>query len=213
MRLVLLDLDGTLIDSEQGITASIEHALRTLGAPIPPREALREWIGPPLRASFPQLLGADPARTEQAVALYRERFDAVGWREHAVYAGIAEVVMQIAAQGAQLAVVTTKVAPYAQRIVDHLPFGTCFQATYSPAQGSAHSEKATMIAQALRDFSCAAHDAVMIGDRRFDIEGAHANHVRAIGVSWGFGSIAELRAAQADVIADEPAQLPALLAP
>ena len=102
---------------------------------------------------------------------------------------------------------------HAQRIVDHLTFGTCFQATYSPAQGSAHSEKATMIAQALRDFSCAAHDAVMIGDRRFDIEGAHANHVRAIGVSWGFGSIAELRAAQADVIADEPAQLPALLAP
>ena len=109
MRLALFDLDGTLIDSEAGIVNSIEYALARLGASSPPRATLRGWIGPPLRATFPLVLGDDPARTEQAVAHYSERFSAVGWREHRVYDGIGDVVDDLAARGVALAVVTTKV--------------------------------------------------------------------------------------------------------
>lgn len=207
LQLALFDLDGTLIDSEVGIVSSIEHALRTLGAAMPSREALRGWIGPPLRATFPLALGDDAATIERAVELYRERFSSVGWQEHVVYAGIGDVVESLARERMQLAVVTTKVDLYAEKIVRSLPFGSCFTRVYAASAGSAHSEKATMIAQALVDFGIAPENAAMVGDRHFDIEGAKANRVRAIGVTWGFGSREELRDARADLIVDTPADL------
>ncbi len=110
-------------------------------------------------------------------------------------------------RGDRLAIVTTKLRVQAERIVGHLPFGQRFERVYGPARGGALSEKAAMIAQALADFGMPAEQATMIGDRRFDIEGAKANGVRAIGVGWGFGSGDELREAAADAIADSPRDL------
>ncbi|MEO6690166.1 MAG: HAD hydrolase-like protein [Dokdonella sp.] len=211
MKLFLFDLDGTLIDSEIGIVGSIEYALQKLGATIPPRDVLRSWIGPPLRATFPLVLGDDAATIEQAVAFYRERFSSIGWREHAVYPGVADVIKALAAQGGTLAVVTTKPDLYADRIVASLPFGAHFKRVYAADAHSANSEKAAMIARALVDFDVQPDYAVMIGDRHFDMQGAHANHVHAIGVAWGFGSADELREAGADAIAAHPAELLHLL--
>jgi phosphoglycolate phosphatase len=207
MQLILFDLDGTLIHSEAGIVGSLRHALASLGHAAPPIEELRRWIGPPLRQSFPQVIGDDPERVEQAVAYYRERFDDVGWAEHEVYAGIPELIETLAAQGRQLAIVTTKLREQALRIVEHLPFGQHFQAIYAPEGDGSHSEKAEMIARALADFRRSADSTVMVGDRHFDIEGARANGVRAFGVGWGFGGHAELIAAGADAIAERPADL------
>lgn len=210
-RLNLFDLDGTLIDSEQGIVHSIEYALAKLGVASPSRESLRGWIGPPLRAMFPRVVGDDPAMIERAVACYRERFNDIGWREHTVYPGIGEVIDALASRGDRLAVVTTKADLYAERIVRGLPFGARFERVYAAAPGSRDIEKAAMIAQALRDFETDAGDAVMVGDRHFDIDGARANGVRAIGVGWGFGSCAELRDAGADAIAETVEQLGLML--
>lgn len=211
MQLVLFDLDGTLIHSEAGIVGSLRHAFDRLGHEAPPLEELRRWIGPPLRQSFPKVVGDDPARVELAVAHYRERFDAVGWSEHEVYAGMAELVDTLAAHGRTLAIVTTKMQVQARRIVDHLPFGRHFRAVYGPNGDGQHSEKASMIAQALSDFGATPAQAVMIGDRHFDIEGARSNGVRGIGVAWGFGHREELEQAGADAIAATPQELAALL--
>ena len=210
-KLALFDLDGTLIDSEVGIVASIEYALAKLGAAIPAREELRKWIGPPLRATFPLALGDDAETIERAVALYRERFTEIGWREYVVYPGIAETIEALACSGVELAVVTSKVDLYAGKIAASLPFGAHFANVYAAAAGSAHSEKATLIARALGEFGIAAHDTVMVGDRNFDIDGALANRVRAIGVTWGFGDREELAAAGAHAIAESPRELAALL--
>lgn len=209
--LALFDLDGTLIDSETGILASIEYALAGLGVAAPPRSALRSWIGPPLRMTFPTLVGEDPERIERAVDLYHERFSDVGWREHTVYTGIGEVIEALSARGTRLAVVTTKPEQYAGRIVDSLPFGARFERVYAAAPRSRDSEKAAMIARALADFGQPASAAAMVGDRHFDVDGARANGVRAIGAGWGFGSLDELRTAGADVIAHAPGELHALL--
>ena len=211
MSLILFDLDGTLIDSEAGIVTSIEYALGKLGAPLPSRDILRTWIGPPLRATFPLALGDDAEAVEQAVALYRERFSTIGWREHTVYDGIGEAIETLAARGATLAVVTSKPDLYAGRIVESLPFGARFERVYAVTPDSRVSEKAGLIAQALADFGRPAAQAAMIGDRHFDIEGARANGVRAIGAGWGFGSLDELRAAGADAIVEAPPLLAAVL--
>lgn len=211
MQLILFDLDGTLIDSEEGILASMEHAFTRMGHQPPARAHMRGWIGPPLRHTFPSVVGDDPARIEQAVAHYRERFDTIGWSEHEVFPGIEDLVTGLARRELALAIVTTKVQVQAQRIVDHLPFGAAFQRVYGPGLDGRHCEKAEMIAQALADFGAAAQHTAMIGDRYFDIEGALANGVRALGVSWGFGSVDELANAGAHAIAHTPAELAALL--
>lgn len=212
-KLALFDLDGTLIDSETGIVSSVVYALEKLGAPLPPREVLRTWIGPPLRATFPTVLGDDPEIVERAVALYRERFMDVGWREHTVYPGVQEAITALTERDMTLAVVTSKPDLYAGRIVASLPFGERFARVYSVHAGSVHSGKAEMIANALADFAIAPEQAVMIGDRNFDIAGARANGVRGIGVAWGFGNVAELEAAGASAIARAPEELAGLLAP
>jgi phosphoglycolate phosphatase len=210
-RLVLFDLDGTLIDSEPGITACLAHAFERIGAKLPSRDVLRTWIGPPFRHTFPSVLGDDEARIVAAIDHYRDRFEENGWSEHAVYAGIPELIGQLAANGDALAVVTTKPEGQARRIIDHLPFGGAFARVYGPADRHEHRAKSEMIAQALDDFAARAEHATMIGDRYFDIEGARANDVRALGVAWGFGSVEELHEAGADSIAANPLELGVLL--
>ena len=209
--LCLFDLDGTLIDSEHGIIACVKHALAKLDVPAPPQEELRGWIGPPLRHSFAPLLDHDPVRIEAAVDHYHERFHTDGWREHDIYPGIESLIERLLAAGHQLAVVTSKPQRHAAPIIAHLPFGDAFLRLYGPDPNSAHSEKASMIAAALADFGARPEDTVMIGDRRFDIEGALANHVRGIGVLWGFGSRAELEQAGASAVAATPDELAGLL--
>jgi phosphoglycolate phosphatase len=207
--LCLFDLDGTLIDSEPGITACIRHALAKLDVPVP--ADLRPWIGPPLRHSFAPLLDHDTVRIEAAVDYYHERFSTLGWREHAVYPGIAAAIDALLAAGHRLAVVTSKPVHHAAPILESLPFGHRFAKLYGPDPASPHSEKAGMIAQALADFGATPAAAAMIGDRRFDIEGAVANGVAGIGVLWGFGSRLELEQAGAHAIATHPDELGALL--
>lgn len=209
--LCLFDLDGTLIDSEHGITACVKHALERLRVAIPTADELRRWIGPPLRHSFAPLLEHDSARVEAAIGHYHERFDTHGWREHTVYPGIEALIGRLLDAGHQLAIVTGKPLEHAAPILAQLPFGHAFLRLYGPDPMSARSEKTDMIAAAMADFGAAANETVMIGDRHFDIEGAVANHVRGIGVLWGFGSRSELEQAGAAAIAATPEELGALL--
>ena len=207
MALILFDLDGTLIDSEIGITRSMTHALSALDVEPPSQEILRSWIGPPLHASFLSVLGDDEARVDSAVTHYRERFNEIGWSEHAIYPGIADLVATLVAGGNRLAVVTSKYEEQARRIVDHLPFGKAFDAVYGPAPDARGSEKAALVARALKERNGSRERAVMIGDRRFDIEGARANSIEGIGVLWGFGNAEELREAGAARIASTALEL------
>ena len=210
--LILFDLDGTLIDSEVGIFAGVRHSLASVGAEAPDDTVLRSWIGPPLRVSFGEVLDGDSVRVEAAVAAYSQRFREIGWSEHTVYDGIAAVIAALVDAGHRLAVVTSKVRAHAEPILAHLPFGHLFERLYAPGPATAHSEKAEMIAAALADFDHPADDTMMIGDRRFDIEGAVANGVRGVGVLWGFGDREELEAAGAWKVIETPTDIPLLAA-
>lgn len=207
MATLFFDLDGTLIDSATGITRCVAHALERMGEPVPGEAELRRWIGPPLRDSFGPLLGHDPERTERAVDFYRERFDAVGWREHAVYEGIAEAVAALAAAGHRLAVVTAKNEPHARRIVDHLPFGQHFEAVVGATPCGRLSHKPELIGEALARLGLGADGVWMIGDRHMDVDGARHHGMASVGVLWGFGGEEELRAAGATRLVARPEQL------
>ncbi|TDB28976.1 HAD family hydrolase [Stenotrophomonas sp. ATCM1_4] len=204
------DLDGTLIDSAVGITRCVAYALEKMQQPVPPEAELRKWIGPSLRTSFGPLFN-DVQRVEQAVELYRERFEVLGWQEHDIYAGIGEVVQGLHAAGHRLAVVTAKNEPHAQRIIEHLPFGGCFEDVIGATPDGSRSDKPQLIAEALQRLSLAPAQCWMIGDRRMDIEGARHHGMRNVGVLWGFGGREELLAAGAGRLAETPDELAAVL--
>ena len=208
---LFVDLDGTLIDSAVGITRCVAHALERMQHPVPPQHELLRWIGPSLRTSFAPLLG-DPVRVEAAVGHYRERFESHGWAEHEVYAGIGDAVEALHAAGHRLAVVTAKNEPHARRIIASLPFGHRFDDVIGATADGRLSDKPELIAEALQRLALAPAQCWMIGDRHMDIDGARHHGMRNLGVLWGFGGEAELRAAGAGQLARSPAQLPALIA-
>ncbi|WP_408950845.1 HAD hydrolase-like protein [Lysobacter sp. Hz 25] len=208
---LFFDLDGTLIDSAEGITRSVSYAFEQLGYPVPSQAELRGWIGPALRTSFLPLLG-DEARVEQAVALYLERYSREGWTELSVYDGVAEMLDAVHGAGHRLAVVTAKNEDNARKILAGLPFGDRFDDVIGSSRDGRLTHKVDLIAEALRRFELSAEQCLMIGDRRMDIEGAREHGMRNIGVLWGFGSEDELREAGAQHLAAAPVQLPALLA-
>ncbi len=211
MATIFFDLDGTLIDSEFGIFRSAAYALRELGREVPSDEVMHAWIGPPMRDSFGTVLET-PALVEEAMRLYRERYDREGWLEHTVYAGIEDAVRVLHAAGHALYVVTAKNEPHARRIVEHLPFGAFFIDVFGATIDGRLSHKNDLIAAALQRWSLQARDCVMVGDRRMDMEGAREHGLRAVGVLWGFGDEAELRGAGANEVIAQPAQLPGLFA-
>lgn len=211
MATIFFDMDGTLIDSEVGITRCVAHALGQMGLEIPGAAELRRWIGPSLRTSFAPLL-RDPAQVERAVLHYRDRFEAHGWAEHEVYEGIAEAIEALHAAGHRLAVVTAKNEPHARRIAAHLPFGHRFVDVIGATADGSRSHKPELIAEALRRLGSVPSDCWMVGDRHMDIEGALHHGIRHVGVLWGFGGEAELRAAGAQRLAWRPQELPQLLA-
>ena len=211
-RAVFFDLDGTLTDPKPGITECIRHALGGLGRTPPPADELLWCIGPPLSASFATLLETtDDTLIARSLALYRERFGTVGLYENAVYPGIPEAVAAVRAAGFATFVATSKPHVYARRIVEHFGLDTLFDGVYGSEMDGTRVEKADLIAYALAEERLAPGRVLMIGDRQHDMIGARRCGVRAIGVSYGYGSEAELRAHGAEAIAHAPAAIPTLV--
>ena len=203
---LLFDLDGTLTNPYQGITACIRYAFQQLGQPLPEESALSEWIGPPLQDSFIQVLGCAEQATE-AVRLYRERFATVGLYENEVYEGIPAMLEEVARSPHTAWVCTSKPRLFAEKIVAHFQLAPFFQGVYGSDLNGDRTHKDELIAHLLTTEGIDVADAVMIGDRHHDIDGAKHNGVSAIGVTWGFGTVQELTAARADCLCHEPGEL------
>ncbi|MBI3247773.1 MAG: HAD family hydrolase [Deltaproteobacteria bacterium] len=200
---VFFDLDGTLTDPQDGIVRSIQYALQQLGRAVPPSASLRKYIGPPLRESFADLLGHE-AKVEEAVRLYRERFGTIGLFENAVYPGIPQLLEAIAQRGWAAYVVTSKPVVYASRIVTHFGLSAYFRAIYGSKLDGRLTDKADLIAHVLASEPVSPTYIVMVGDREHDMRGAAAHGIPALGVTYGYGSRAELIAAGARWVCDTP---------
>jgi phosphoglycolate phosphatase len=206
--LILFDLDGTLTDPFEGITASIRHALEGMGRIAPPAESLGWCIGPPLQAGFRELLATeDEARIRRAVDLYRERYDRVGKFENKLIDGIPELLSDLSSKGYAMAVATSKLQSYAGDIVEHFGLMEYFDEVYGSEPDGRNADKADLIRLILRIRRADASRTLMIGDRKHDIIGAHENGVPGIGVLWGYGDRHELEEVPADDLAETPAAL------
>jgi phosphoglycolate phosphatase len=206
---VLFDLDGVLLDSRAAIANCIEHALRVHGLPVPPVAQLQGYIGPPLLNAFAELGGTD--RAHALMATYRERYVTSSLAETTVVPGMPEVLAAVAAR-VPVAVATTKPHAYAEPLCSHLGLAPHLRAIVGPELDAPDEVKTVTIVRALAALGLEpGADVPMVGDRRHDAEAAHANGLSCVGVLWGIGDEAELRAAGADPIVRSPADLPAAL--
>ena len=207
-RSVLLDLDGTLIDSCPGILASCMAALRALGHEPDDSLDIRRFIGPPLEDILQALLqsyGDD--RVDDAVIAYRRHYGDSGYLGSVPYPGIGKALEEMKRAGLRVYLATSKRAVFASRILDHLAFTVYFDGIHGSVPGGTLDHKPELLAHIISQHDLSPSHCLMVGDRRHDIAGAHAVGMHGLGVLWGYGSRDELATAGADQLVESPADL------
>ncbi|WP_128928913.1 HAD hydrolase-like protein [Bradyrhizobium guangxiense] len=205
-RSVLLDLDGTLVDSRPGIVASCSAALRALGHD--PDDAPEIPVGPPLEDILQILLAAyGDDRIDQAAVAYREHYGQAGLLGSELYPGIGAAIEDMRRAGLRIYLATSKRQVFAQRILQNLNLAEFFDGIYGSRPGGSLDHKPELLAHILSDQDISAAHSLMVGDRRHDIVGAHAVEMRSLGVLWGYGSRDELETAGADQLVEQPIDL------
>lgn len=204
-KVILFDLDGTLTDSGEGIINCAILALEHFGLPIPSREALRVFVGPPLHETFLKH-GVPANQTDEAIRIYRSRYIPIGKFENTPYPGIRELLEQLKASGHKLFVATSKPEAMSIEILEHFDLAKYFDQICGATMDTSRSSKEAVI-EYLLQCNGRTDNMVMVGDTKFDILGAKAHGIPAIGVSWGYGEVADILQAGAIAIADTPEQL------
>ena len=209
---VLVDLDGTILDSAPGITRTLAVALAEFGLPVPPPSRLLDFVGPPILDGLRDVAGLEGADAERVLTRYRTLYRATGAFEAEPYPGIRAALEQLGAS-APLAVATSKPESTAIRILEHFGFAPLFTVIAGASDDERRSEKADVITRALELLAEAGVDVsrpVMIGDRVHDVQGAAAHGIPTIVAGWGYGAPEE--AAGAVAVADAPDALVGLVA-
>ena len=211
---LLFDLDGTLTDSAEGIIKCVQYAAEKMGAEYKDAKELRVFVGPPLSESFQKVYGFSKDESQQAIAYYRERFKPIGMFENAVYDGIPELLRKMKENGKVNLIASSKPEEFVKTILEHFDIAKYFDIIVGASMDESRNTKEAVIEEAL--FQLKSTDqygqygddkCVMIGDRKYDIQGAKYFGLRNIGVSYGFAPEGELEEAGADVIVDTVAEL------
>ncbi|MBQ8202206.1 MAG: dTMP kinase [Clostridia bacterium] len=192
-KCVIFDLDGTLTRSEEGIWNCVRYAAEKLGFPEPDAPTLRKFIGPPLGYSFREYMGMDDEMADKAVVAYRERYNVVGLFENRVFPGIRRLLRTLKREGWYIGVATGKPQRASERIIEHFGLDKFITKICGPV-GDHRPDKIDLIRNALPEgWNADMDDIWMVGDRKFDVEGAIGAGVKSIGVGYGYGSEEELR--------------------
>lgn len=208
MKTILFDLDGTLTDPAEGITRSVAYALEHFGIQIPDLSALYRFIGPPLLDSFKEFYGFTESESQEALRLYRNRFSTIGMFENTVYPGIADMLEDLKKQGIRLMLATSKPEEYAVPILQRFGLFKYIDFVAGNTLQESRPRKADVIRYAMECYQDISYEsAIMVGDRRHDVEGARKCHLPCIGVLYGYGDETELHSAGADLTVRTVAEL------
>lgn len=200
---ILLDLDGTLTDSKEGITKSVQYALSKLGIYENNLDKLEPFIGPPLMDSFQKFYGFDKKTSEEAIKYYRDYFANIGIYKNKLYPKIPELLSDLRKNGKRLVIATSKPTVYTNEILKHFDLYSYFELIVGSNLDGTRTSKFEVIKYALSKLKGAKKESmVMVGDRCYDIEGAKLNGIDSIAVSYGFGSEKELKDSNPNFIVD-----------
>lgn len=209
---LLFDLDGTLTDPGEGITNCVRYALKKIGVHPASREELYPYIGPPLTASFQEIHHLSAQQAEQALVYYRERFSTLGMFENVPYDGIVPFLQKRQAEGYHLMVATSKPEEFTVQILEHFDLARYFEFVGGNTLQESRPTKEAVIQYIMQQYpSINGDNTLMIGDRKYDILGAHSCGLRGIGVLYGYGDVEEMTQCGADAIAADITQLEDLI--
>ena len=232
LKKILFDLDGTLTNPKTGITKSVQYALAHFGIEEE-ADNLTQFIGPPLIDSFMNFYGFSLEQAREGVTAYREYFAPKGIFENDVYPGVPEMLAALKENGAILAVASSKPELFVEQILEHFDLAKYFDVVVGSLLNETRTSKEEVLEEALRQLGVMSTDNLrqvdhtkkdndivatmedddkkatiaMVGDRKFDITGAKAHGLTAVGVSFGFAEPGELEAEEPDFIAETVEQL------
>lgn len=185
---VIFDLDGTIIDSMDGVVRSVNYALTAFGMGVDDLNTLRKFVGPPIRKSFREHCGLDNERTEEIIRVYRKHYAEKGIYEHDAFPGIPELLKNLKSKGKTLAVATSKMEVLAVKILENLKLAHYFT-VISGCQEGREGTKEEVLRACLDRLNIKSYkDAVLIGDTIYDIEGARKVGIDCISVLYGYGT-------------------------
>lgn len=210
---ILLDFDGTICDSAEGIVKCVQYALRDQGIEEP-LENLYCFCGPPLADMFQAGYGMTPEQALHAVDKYRERYNRTGVWESRLYDGMDTLIRDLRAAGRKLAVASSKPVTFIRQLLDRFGILNEFDAIVGAELDGSFGHKAEVVERALALLGVTEQtrsQAVLVGDRHYDVDGAHAQHIACIGAGYGYAEPEELVRAGADLVVPSVAALRSLL--
>lgn len=196
---IFFDLDGTLTDSGEGIINCATLALEHFGLPIPTREEMRVFVGPPLDKTFMQF-GVPAEKTQEAIDVFRSRYLVVGKFENTPYPGIHQLLERLKTQGHRLFVATSKPEVTALEVLEKFKLTDYFEMICGATMDGSRVHKADVIAYLLNKIGTP-ENILMVGDTEFDVLGASHHGIATIGVAWGYGTVEAMQKAGAIAIA------------
>lgn len=201
-KYIFFDLDGVISDSKEGITKSVDYALRQFGILADSPDQYESFVGPPLVSQFKKECGFDTKQAEKAVEFYRVYYTKQGILENKMYVGIDSVIQMLYHRNCKVVLATSKPTEFARRIIDRYGILSYFSDICGSTMDSTRVKKEDVIAYAMKKNSIIhPQEVIMIGDRMHDIIGAHKNGVDCIAVEYGYGSIQELHSYQPEYLA------------
>ena len=197
-KAIFFDLDGTLTESGEGITKSVQYALEKLGKPEEDLDKLRVFIGPPLMEQFMKYADIDATEARRAVEYYRERYAVKGIFENRPYDGVENLLRELKGRGYILAVASSKTEYYVTKIMDYFNLISYFEVVVGSEMNGARTSKTEVIEEALKrlNMSDRRKEVLMVGDKEHDVLGARAAGLACVAVGYGYGTKEELTAAQ-----------------
>ena len=204
-KAILFDLDGTLTDSGEGIINCAIPALEHFGITPPDKEKLRVFVGPPLQETFIKF-GVPADKTDEAIAVYRQRYIPIGIFENKLYPGIVELLQTLVSRGHKLYVATSKPEFMTNQILDRFQLTQYFTGVCGASTDSTRNTKEAVIAHLLEQYG-RQENMVMVGDTVYDVRGAAFHGIPSIGVGWGYGKIEDMKNEGAVAIAHSTQEL------
>ena len=205
---ILFDLDGTLTNPERGLVSGFEYAFKKLGVDYGERDSLKRFIGPPLYEEWQRVFNFTPEESAGAIAKFREYYDVFGWWDNEPYEGIKEALAELKKRNYVLAVATSKPEDTAKRVLNLFELTKYFDFVGGALRSTARDRKSDVINYVLNALGISERDGVvLVGDRKFDAEGASSVGIDSVGVLWGHGSAEELSNSGFIKILESPGEL------
>ncbi len=206
-KYILFDFDGTLTDSSEGIFKSLTYAFESYGHGTPSDDLLKKFIGPPLYYSFTEYCGFDDKHAWEMTDKYRERYRVKGYLESCLYNGVADLLKELKEQGYVLATASSKPLHFIDQICENLDVKKYFDFLGGTEFDNTSESKATVIENAMKNIGASLEDTLMVGDTKFDIEGAHQVGIPCCAVLYGFGTMEDFKEYNAEYIVEKASEI------